>query len=261
MTNLDSISKSRGITFLTKVHIVQAMVFPVVMYGYESWTIKKTEHQKIDAFELWCWKRLESPLDCKEIQPVNPKGNQSWIYQSWSSNTLATWCKELTHWKQHWCWERLKAGGEGDDRGWDSWMASPTQWTWVWASFGSWWWTGKPGMLQSMGLQRTGLDWVTELNNYLLFTPLFNHAMHLSRTCCCVSDAIWQLSQWAFSVTDSVTGTAQDTGGKSWTKLCLGEINRLALGPIHLQTKFLGPLYLQSLWFWPYCCCFCLMYV
>ena len=76
----------------------------------------------------------------------------------------ATWCKELTDWKRPWCWERSKAGGEGDDRGWDGWTASPTQWTWVWASAGSWWWTGRPGMLQSMGSLRVGHDWVTELN-------------------------------------------------------------------------------------------------
>jgi len=83
-----------------------------------------------------------------------------WI---WSSNTLATWCKELTPWKRPWCWERLKAGGEGDNRGWDGWMASLTQWTWVWVSSVSWWWTGRPGVLQSMGSQRVGHDWVTEL--------------------------------------------------------------------------------------------------
>ena len=84
---------------------------------------------------------------------------------SWNFNTLATWCKELTHWKRAWCWERLKAGGAGDDRRWAGWMASLTRWTWVWASSGSWWWTGKPGVLQSMGSQRAGRDWDwTELN-------------------------------------------------------------------------------------------------
>ena len=88
---------------------------------------------------------------------------RDWCW-SWNSNTLATWCEELTYWKRPWCWERLKAGGEGEDRGWDGWMASPTQWTWVWASSGNWWWTGKAGVLQSMGSQRTGHDWVTELN-------------------------------------------------------------------------------------------------
>ena len=86
---------------------------------------------------------------------------------SWNSNALATWCKELTHWKRPWCWERLKTGGEGDDRGWDDWMASPTRWTWVWTSSGSWWWTGKSGVLQSMESQRFGHDWATELKECL----------------------------------------------------------------------------------------------
>ena len=79
-------------------------------------------------------------------------------------NTLATWCEELTHLKRPWCWEWLKAGGEGDDRGWDGWMASPTQWTWVWVNSGSWWWTGRPGMLWFMGSQRLRHDWATKLN-------------------------------------------------------------------------------------------------
>ena len=85
-------------------------------------------------------------------------------YWSWNSNTLATSCEELTHLKRLWCWERLKVGKEGDDRRWDGWMASPTQWTWVWVNSGSWWWTGRPGMLQSMGSQRVGHDWATEQN-------------------------------------------------------------------------------------------------
>ena len=80
MTNLDNILKSRDITLSTKVRLVKTMVFPVVMYGCENWTIKKAEHQRIDAFELWCWRRLKSPLDCKEIQPVHPKGDQSWVF-------------------------------------------------------------------------------------------------------------------------------------------------------------------------------------
>ena len=81
-----------------------------------------------------------------------------------NSNTLATWCKELTHWKRPWCWEGLGAGGEGDDRGWDGWMASPTRWVWVWVNSGSWWWTGRPGVLRFMGLQRVRHNWATELN-------------------------------------------------------------------------------------------------
>ena len=85
-------------------------------------------------------------------------------YWSWSSNTLATWCKELAHLKRPWCWEMLRAGGEGDNRGWDGWMASPTQWTWAWVGSGSWWWTGRPGVLQFMWSQRVRHNWVTELN-------------------------------------------------------------------------------------------------
>ena len=83
---------------------------------------------------------------------------------SWNSNTLATWCEELTHWERPWCWERLRAGGKGSDRGWDGWMASPTQWTWVWVDSRSWWWTGRPGVLWFMGLQRVGYDWATGQN-------------------------------------------------------------------------------------------------
>ena len=98
MTNLYSILKSRDTTLPAKVRLVKAMVFPVVTYGCESWTIKKAEHWRINAFELWCWKSLESPLDCKEIQPVHPKGNQPWIFIA--RNNLATWCKGLTHWKR-----------------------------------------------------------------------------------------------------------------------------------------------------------------
>ena len=137
-----------------------------------SWTIKKAEHQRFDAFELWCWRRLlrvpwtarrSNHSILKEISPgLVFFGRTDWW--SWNSNTLATWCKELTHLKRPWCWERLRAGGEGDNREWDDWMASPTQWTWVWVNSGSWWWTGKPGVLRFMGLQRVRYDWATELN-------------------------------------------------------------------------------------------------
>ena len=153
MTNLDSILKSRDITLPPKVHLVKARkvkAFPIVMYGCESWTIKKAKHWRIDAFELWCWRTLESPLDYKETQPVHPKGNQSWMFierTDAEAPILATWCEEVTHWKRPRSWVRLKAKGEGDDRGWDGWMASPTRGTWAWASSGSSWWTGKPGMM------------------------------------------------------------------------------------------------------------------
>jgi len=101
---------------------------------------------------------------------------KDWCW-SWNSSTLATSCEELTHWKRLWCWEGLRAGGEGDDRGWDGWMASPTQWTWVWVNSGSWWWTGRPGVLRFMGSQRVGHDWATELNRteWSLLTPPHCH--------------------------------------------------------------------------------------
>ena len=170
MTNLDSIFKSRDITLPTKVHLVKAMVFPVVMYGCESWTIKKVEHWRIDAFELWCWRRLlRVPWTAWRsnqsiLKEISPEYSLEGPMLKLNANTLATWCEELIHWKSPWWWERLKAGGEGDDRGWDGWMASQTQWTWVWASSGSWWWAGKPSVLQSMGSQRVRHGWVSELN-------------------------------------------------------------------------------------------------
>ena len=167
MSNLDSLLKSRDITLPTKVHLVKAMVFSVVMYGCEKWTIKKAEHWRIDVFELWCLRRLLRVLWTMKrshlsfLNKISPEYSFSF---SWNSNTLTTWCKEPTHWKRPWCWERLKEGGEGGNRGWDGWMASLTQWTWVWASSRSWWWTGKPVMLKFMGLQRVRHDWATELN-------------------------------------------------------------------------------------------------
>ena len=170
MTNLDSILKSRKITLPTKVHLVKALVFPVVMYGCESWTIKKAERPRIDAFELWCGRRLlRVPWAARRsnqsiVKEISLQYSLEGLCWSWNSNTLATWCEELTHLKRPWCSERLKAGGEGDDRGWDDWMASPTRLTWVWVSSRRWWWAGKPGVLQTVGLQRVRHDWVTEVN-------------------------------------------------------------------------------------------------
>ena len=122
----------------------------------------------------WCFwtvvleKTLESPLDCKEIQPVHSKGDQSWVFfgrNDAKAETPVLWPPHVKSWLigKDWCWEGLEAGG-GDDRGWDGWMASPTRWTWVWVNSGSWWWTGKPGVLQFMGSQRVRHDWVTEMN-------------------------------------------------------------------------------------------------
>ena len=140
MTSRDSILKNRDITLPTKVCIVKAMVFPVVMFGCESWTIKKAKCWRIDAFELWCWRRLfESPADCKEIKSDNPKGNQPWIFIERidaEAEAPILWPPYPTHWKRPWCWKRLKAGGEGDNRGWDGWMALLIQWMWLRANSG-----------------------------------------------------------------------------------------------------------------------------
>ena len=147
MTNLDSVLKSRHIILLTKVHIVKTMVFPVVMYCCESWTLKKAECWRIDAFELRCWRKTsERSLDSK-VKPVNLRRKltlntrwKDWCW-SWNSRTLVIWCEQLTHWKSPWFWERLRAEGEEGIRGWDGWMASPMQWTWTWKNFRRWWGT------------------------------------------------------------------------------------------------------------------------
>ena len=167
MNNLDSILKSIYITLPTKVHLVKAIVFPIVMYGCENWTLKKAEWRRIDVFELWCWRRLlRVPWASRRasqsiLKEINPECSlegfmlklklQYFSYLMWRTDSLE---KTL-------CWGGLKAGGEGDDRGWDCWMASPT---WVWVNSGSWLWTGRPGVLQCMGLKRIGYHWATELN-------------------------------------------------------------------------------------------------
>ena len=145
------------------------MVSPVVMYGCnKSWTVKKAERWRIDAFEPWYWRRLlivpwtARRLNQSILKEINSEYSD-WKDWCWRSNTLATWCKEPIHWKRPRCWKRLRTGGEAGDRGWDNWMASSTQQTWVWANCRRWGRTGKPGVLQSMGLQsRTWLsNWTT----------------------------------------------------------------------------------------------------
>jgi len=164
--NSSSVFNSRDISSPTEVYILKAMLFPVVIYGCESQTIKKAEFLTTDAFELWYWRRL------LKVPWTAMRSNQSilkeislnihwkdWCW-SWSSSTLATWHEEPTYLRRPWFWERLKAGRKGANRGWDGWMVSPTQWTWVWASSRSWWWTGKPGVLQLWGHEESD---VTEL--------------------------------------------------------------------------------------------------
>ena len=186
MKNLDSIFKTRDITLPTKVHPVKAMVFPVVMYGCGRWTVKKAEHWRIDAFELWCWKRLlRVPWMARRfnlfiLNEISPGVLWKEWCRSWNSSTLATSCEELTHWKRLWSWEALGEGREGDNRGWDGWMASPTRWTWIWVNSGSWWWTGRPGVLRFMGSEVSDMiEWLNwnELNqdefNYVVVWALF----------------------------------------------------------------------------------------
>ena len=177
MTNPDSILKSRDITLPTKVHLVKAMVFLVLMCERGSWTIKKSWEPK-----NWCFctvlleKTLENPFDCKEIKPVNPNVNQPSIFTGRTdaeAETLIFWPPDVKSWLiskgfgagKDWRWE------DNGVRGWHVWMASPTRCTWVWENSGSWWWTGKPGVLQSMRSQRVGHYWVnsTELMVFLFF--------------------------------------------------------------------------------------------
>ena len=173
MINLDSILKSREITLQTKVCLVKVMILPVVIYRCEL-SIKKAEHRRINAFELWCWRRLlkacwvsrrSKQSILKEISPAYSLEGlmlklklQYFGHLMWRANSL----------EQPWFWERLKAGGEGDDRGWDGWMASPTWWTLISASSRRWWRTGKPGVLQSMGSQIVRHNRMTEQQQKVL---------------------------------------------------------------------------------------------
>ena len=179
MTNLDGILKSIDITLPTKVCIVKAMVFLVVMYGCESWTIKRLSIEKLMLLNSGVgedsWESLGQQGD-----QTSPSWRRSglnihwkdWCW-SWNFNTLATWLEELIHLKRPWCWERLKVGGKGDNRGSDDWMVSLTPRTWVWASSRSWWRTAKPGMLQAMGSDTKSWtrlsDW-TKLNVHWLWS-------------------------------------------------------------------------------------------
>ena len=149
------------------------MVFPVVMYGCESWTVKKAERRRIDAFELWCWRRLlRDPWTARRsnqsiLKEINPGCWLEGLMLKLNSNTLATWWEELTHWKRPWCWKRLRVGGEGNDIGWDGWMASPTLWTWVWVNSGSWWCVGSLACCSPWGHKESDTtEWLTWL--YLL---------------------------------------------------------------------------------------------
>ena len=162
LTKLDSILKSRDFTLSTKVCLVKAMVCLVVMYGYESWTIKKAECQIIDSFKLWCWRRLlRVPWTARRpnqsiLKEISPKCSLEGLMLKLKLQYFGHLTWRADSFEKPWCWEGLRTGGKGDDRGWDVWTASPTQWTWVWVDSGSWWWTGRHGGPQFMGSQRVG---------------------------------------------------------------------------------------------------------
>jgi len=170
MTNLDRVLKSGDITLPTKVCIVKATVFPVVLYGCESCTIKKAECWKIDAFELWCWRRLQRvPWTARRsnqsiLKEISPEYSLEGLMLKLKLQYFGHLMRRTDSLKRPWCWERLKAW-EGDNRGWDGWMASLTQWTWFWASSRSWWWTGRPGLFMCCSpwsckeLDATELNW------------------------------------------------------------------------------------------------------
>ena len=165
MTNLESILKSRDITLPTKVHLVEVMVFPVVMYGCESWTIKKAEHWRIDAFELWCWRRLLRVLwtarrsNQSILKEISPEYLLEGLMLKLKLQYFGHPMGRADSFEKTLMLGKIKGKKR---RGWDGWKSSPTQWTWVWASSGRWWRTGKPGILQSMGLHRLGHNWATE---------------------------------------------------------------------------------------------------
>ena len=167
--NLDSILESRDITLPTKVHLVKAMLLVVVMYGCESWTIKKAEHWRIHAFKLWCWRRLlRVPWTARSNQSTLKEINIEYLLEGLmlERQYFGHLCKKPSHWKRPWCWERLKAKGEGG-KGWDGRMASLTQWTWVWANPGRWWRIGKTGVLRSIELQRVRHSLAAEQQQWL----------------------------------------------------------------------------------------------
>ena len=166
MTNLDNIFKSRDITLPTKVHLVKTMVLPVVVYGCESWTVKKAEHQRIDAFVLWCWRRLlRVPWTARRsnqsiLKEISPACSLEGLILKLKLQYFGHLMRRVTHWKRLWCWEGLGAGREGDDR-MRQLDPSPTRWTWVWVNSGSYWWTRRPGVVQFRVLQ----SW-TRLSNW-----------------------------------------------------------------------------------------------
>ena len=212
MTNLGSMLKSRDIILSTKICPVKAVVFPVVTYRCESWTVKKAECRRIDAFVLWCWRRLlRIPWTARRsnqsiLKDISPGCSLEGMMLKLKLQSFGHLMQRAESFEKTLILEKLRAGGEGDDRGWDGWMASPSQWTWVWVNSESWWWTGRPGVLRFMRSQRVWHDLVTELNwVFISFTKyaeveLLYHMVHH-----------WpdgHESQWAPGVADGQEGLA-----------------------------------------------------
>ena len=169
MTNLDSILKSRVVTLPTKVRLVKAMVFPVVMYGCESWTIKKAECRRIDAFEPWCWRRLlRVPWTARRsyqsiLKEIIPEYSLEGLMLKLKLQYFGHLMWRTDSFEKTLMLGKIEGKRRRGRQRWDGWMASPTKWKWIWARSRSWWWTGRPGVLQSMGSQWVGHNWATEL--------------------------------------------------------------------------------------------------
>ena len=167
MTNLDGILKSRDITLPTKVRLVKAMVFPVVMYGCESWTVKQAECRRIDAFELWCWRRLlRVPWTARRsnhfiLKEINPGCSLEGLTLKLKFQYFGHLMQRADSLEKTLMLGKFEDRRKGDDKGWDSWIASPTQWTWVWVDSSHWWWTGMPGVLCFMVSQKVRHNWAT----------------------------------------------------------------------------------------------------
>ena len=170
MTNLDSILKSRDITLSTKVHLLKAMVFPVVMYGCESWSIKKAECRRIEAFELWCWRiLLRVPWTARRsnqsiLREISPKYSLEGLMLKLKLQSFGHLMQTADSFEKTLMLGKIEGRRRRGNRRWDGWMVSPMQLTWVWVDSGSWWWTGRPSLLWFMGSQRVRHDWATELN-------------------------------------------------------------------------------------------------
>ena len=184
MTNVDSVLKSRDITLPTKVHLVKAMVFPVVKYGCESWIIKKAEHWRTDAFELWCWRRLlRVPWTARSsnksiLKEISPEYSLEGLMLKLKLQYFGYLMRRADSLEKTLMLGKTKGRRKRGQQKWDCWMASSTRWTWVWAISRSWWWAGKAGMLKSMGLQVVGHDWVTELNWVLNVNGWYINSCH-----------------------------------------------------------------------------------